>query len=31
VLGFLSGALYTFIALMTSGGDWRKFWMGKRT
>jgi len=30
VLGFFTGALYTFIALQTSGGDWRKFWMGKR-
>jgi hypothetical protein len=30
VLGFFTGALYTFIALQTSGGDWRHFWMGKR-
>jgi len=30
VLGFFTGALYTFIALQTSGGDWRKFFMGKR-
>lgn len=30
VLGFFTGALYTFIAVQTSGGDWRKFWMGKR-
>ncbi len=30
VLGFWTGALYTFIALQTSGGDWRRFWMGKR-
>lgn len=29
VLGFFTGALYTFVALQTSGGDWRKFWMGK--
>ena len=29
-LGFFTGALYTFIALQTSGGDWRRFWMGKR-
>jgi hypothetical protein len=28
-LGFFAGALYTFIALQTSGGDWRKFWLGK--
>ena len=30
VLGFWTGALYTFLALQTSGGDWKKFWMGKR-
>ena len=30
VLGFWTGALYTFIASQTSGGDWKKFWMGKR-
>ena len=30
VLGFFTGTLYTFIALQTSGGDWKKFWMGKR-
>ena len=29
VLGFWAGALYAFIALQTSGGDWKKFWMGK--
>jgi hypothetical protein len=29
VLGFFAGSLYAFIALQTSGGDWRKFWMGK--
>ena len=29
VLGFWTGALYTFIALQTSG-DWRRFWLGKR-
>jgi hypothetical protein len=28
-LGFFAGSLYTFIALQTSGGDWRKFWLGK--
>lgn len=28
-LGFFAGALYTFIALQSSNGDWRKFWMGK--
>ena len=30
VLGFWTGALYTFIALQTSGGDWKRFWMGRR-
>jgi hypothetical protein len=30
VLGFWAGALYTLIALRTSGGDWRRFWMGRR-
>ena len=30
VLGFWTGALYTFLALQASGGDWRRFWMGKR-
>ncbi len=31
VLGFWAGALYTFIALQTSGGDWKHFWYGKRS
>ena len=30
VLGFWAGALYTFLALQKSGGDWNKFWHGKR-
>ena len=30
VLGFWTGALYTFLALQTSGGDWKRFWYGKR-
>ena len=30
VLGFWAGALYAFIAIQTSRGDWRRFWMGKR-
>lgn len=30
VLGFFTASLYTFIALQASGGDWRRFWMGKR-
>jgi hypothetical protein len=29
-LGFFAGSLYALIALQTSGGDWRKFWLGKR-
>jgi hypothetical protein len=31
VLGFWAGALYTFIALQTSGGDWKHFWYGRRS
>jgi len=31
VLGFFAGALYALIALVTSGGDWQRFWMGRRT
>ena len=27
ILGFFTGALYTFLALQTSNGDWRKFWL----
>lgn len=30
VLGFWAGSLYTFLALQSSGGDWKRFWMGKR-
>jgi hypothetical protein len=30
VLGFFTASLYTLIALQTSGGDWRRFWMGRR-
>jgi hypothetical protein len=30
VLGFFTGALYTWLALNSSGGDWRRFWMGRR-
>jgi len=29
VLGFWTASLYTLIALQTSGGDWRRFWMGE--
>jgi hypothetical protein len=31
VLGFWAGALYTFLALQSSGGDWKRFWYGKRS
>lgn len=31
ILGFWAGALYTFITLQTSGGDWRRFWYGNRS
>jgi hypothetical protein len=30
VLGFWAGALYMFLALNTSKGDWQKFWLGAR-
>jgi hypothetical protein len=30
VLGFFTASLYTLIALQTSGGDWKRFWMGGR-
>jgi len=30
VLGFFTGALYTFIALQTSGDDWQKVFHGYR-
>ncbi len=30
VLGFFTGALYTFLALQSSKGDWNKFWQGVR-
>jgi hypothetical protein len=29
-LGALAMSLYAFLALQSSGGDWKKFWMGKR-
>ncbi len=29
-MGFWAGALYTFLALQSSGGDWKRFWYGKR-
>ena len=30
VLGFFTASVYVFMALQTSGGDWRRFWMGRR-
>lgn len=30
VLGFFTASLYTLIALQRSGGDWHRFWMGRR-
>jgi hypothetical protein len=30
VLGFWTGALYTLLALRSSGGDWKRFWYGKQ-
>ena len=28
-LGFLTGSVYVFVALRSSGNDWRRFWLGK--
>ena len=30
VLGNLTASLYALIALITSRGDWKRFWMGRR-
>jgi hypothetical protein len=30
VLGFWTASLYTLVALQSSDGDWRRFWMGHR-
>jgi hypothetical protein len=30
IMGFWAGALYTFLALQNSNGDWQRFWFGKR-
>jgi len=30
VLGFFTASLYSFLALNSSKGDWKKFWMGQR-
>lgn len=29
-MGFWAGALYTFLALQSSQGDWKRFWYGRR-
>jgi hypothetical protein len=29
-LGFLTASVYTFIALMKCGGNWKRFWLGNR-
>jgi hypothetical protein len=29
-LGFWTASLYTLLALQASGGDWRRFWLGRR-
>ena len=29
VLGFFTASIYAFLALRGSGGDWRRFWMGR--
>jgi len=31
VLGFFTASVYMLIALMRSGGDWTKFWMGRHS
>lgn len=31
VLGFFTASLYTFLALRASGGEWKRFWLGRRT
>ena len=30
LMGFWAGALYTFLALQASAGDWKRFWYGRR-
>ena len=30
VLGFWTASLYALLALHKSGGDWRRFWLGRR-
>jgi hypothetical protein len=30
-LGFFTGSLYVLLALFSSHGDWKRFWMGARS
>jgi hypothetical protein len=30
IFGFWTGSLYALLALQASGGDWRRFWLGRR-
>jgi hypothetical protein len=30
IFGFFTASLYVLIALQTSDGDWKRFWMGRR-
>jgi len=30
VLGFWTASLYTWLALRSSGDDWKRFWLGNR-
>ncbi len=30
VLGFWAGSLYALLALVRSGGNWQRFWLGQR-
>jgi len=29
LLGNWTASLYALVALLTSGGDWKRFWLGK--
>lgn len=30
VLGSFTASVYALVALLSSGGDWRRFWLGRR-
>jgi pilus assembly protein TadC len=30
-LGFLTASIYAFLALRSSGGEWKRFWLGKHS